>query len=188
MRKIILLMHVSLDGFVSGPNGEMDWIKLDNELWEHVDAITANADAAIFGENTFKMMEAYWPTAASKQNASKHDIDHAKWINSVEKIAFSNTRTHSDWSGTLFLKGDPTKDMQEMQMRQGKNLLMIGSPTLAHEFMKLGLIDEYYLNVNPIVLGAGKPLFAPGISMQLELIGEKSLASGVVSLQYRLIR
>ncbi len=180
-------MHVSLDGFVAGPAGEMDWIKVDNELCEQVDKITADADTAIFGEHTFTMMENYWPAAASQPNATKHDIDHAQWVNAAEKIVFSNTRTHSDWSNTLFLKGDPTEEIQKMKMQPGKNLLMIGSPTLAQEFMQLGLIDEYYLNVNPVVLGAGKPLFAPGTSLQLKLVSEKSLASGVLALHYTLI-
>jgi dihydrofolate reductase len=182
-------MHVSLDGYVAGPAGEMDWIKLGDEMWEYVESITANADAAIYGEHTFKMMESYWPTAALKPDATRHDINHAAWANAVQKIIFSNTITHSDWEGTEFLKGDPFEEMLERKAETGKNMLMIGSPTLAQEFMRLGLIDEYRLNVNPIILGSGKRLFAENeFTITLELIESKAFSTGVQALHYNLLK
>jgi dihydrofolate reductase len=179
-------MHVSLDGFVAGPRGEMDWIKLDDELWEYVESITNEADSAVYGEHTFKLMESYWPTAAERPNATKHDIDHARWANAVEKIVFSNSITHSNWAGTRFLKGDPDEEMRKIKAQPGKNLLMLGSPTLAQEFMERSLIDEFRLNINPVVIGAGLPLFASGIYINLGLVAAKSFVSGVVALHYDL--
>ena len=152
-------MHISLDGFVAGCNGEMDWIQLGDEMWKYVESVTAESDTAIYGENTFKMMESYWPTAAEKPNASQHDIDHARWANAAHKIVFSNTLTHSDWADTEFLKGDFAEEMQRRKTLPGKNMLMLGSPTVAQEFMQAGLIDEFRLNVNPVILGSGKKLF-----------------------------
>ena len=179
---------MSLDGFVAGPNGEMDWIKLGDEMWDYVERITADADAAIYGENTFKMMESYWPNAAEAPDASRHDINHAAWANAVQKIVFSNTLTHSDWEGTEFLKGDPLEEMQKRKAEPGKNMLMLGSPTLAQEFMRLGLINEYRINLNPIILGSGKRLFAENkFPINLELIEAKYFTTGVQALHYNLL-
>jgi dihydrofolate reductase len=189
MRKIILLMHVSLDGFVCGPNGEMDWIQFSDELWDYVTDITDSADTALFGEVTYHMMEDYWPTAATQPGASKHDIDHASWVNNVPKIAFSKTLQEVHWDGARIVHDHIAEEMQKLKSEPGKNLLMIGSPGLAHSFMDLGLIDEFRLNINPVVIGSGKPLFKDvKEKMNLKLVGEKTFGNGVVGLHYELIR
>jgi dihydrofolate reductase len=185
MRKIVLLMHVSLDGFVAGPNGEMDWIKLDDRLWDYVTTVTDASDAALFGANTYKLMESYWPTAAEQPNATKHDIDHAHWVNTATKLVFSKTLDKTDWEGTRIIRKDIAEEMTAIKKQPGKNLLMIGSPTLAQSFMQMGLIDEFRLNINPIVLGAGKNLFE-GIKqpINLTLTSTQTFDSGVVALTY----
>src|SRR5690242_8430146 len=91
MRKLVLFMHVSLDGFVTGPNGEMDWIKVDDEIFDFAGQRTNESDLALYGRVTWQMMDAYWPTAADQPNASKHDIEHSAWYNQVEKIVVSRT-------------------------------------------------------------------------------------------------
>ena len=91
MRKVVWLMHVSLDGFVAGVNGEMDWIRLGDEMWSYVESITNEADTAIYGEVTYHMMEEYWPHAAEMPNASEHDIAHGRWANMATKLVFSTT-------------------------------------------------------------------------------------------------
>ncbi len=91
MRKIISHMHVSLDGFAAGPNGEMNWIKLDNEAFDHVKQLTDESDAAIYGRVTWEMMDNYWPTAGDKPDASKHDKEHSEWYNSIEKFVISKS-------------------------------------------------------------------------------------------------
>ena len=182
-------MHVSLDGFVCGPNGEMDWIKLGDEMWDYVTDITDSADTALFGEVTYHMMEGYWPTAAERTGATKHDIDHATWVNNVSKIVFSKTLQEVHWNGTRIVRGHIAEEMQALKDQPGKNLLMLGSPGLAHSFMELGLIDEYRLNINPVVIGSGKPLFRDiNGRINLKLKGEKSFSTGVVALHYDLIK
>ena len=84
-------MHVSLDGFVAGPKGEMDWIKLDDEMFDLVGGFTNEADTALYGRVTWEMMDNYWPTAANKPNATKHDIEHSQWYNKVDKLVLSKT-------------------------------------------------------------------------------------------------
>ena len=185
MRKILLLMHVSLDGFVCGPNGEMDWIKLSDDLWDHVTTVTDRSDTALYGAVTYKMMEDYWPTAAQQPGASKHDIEHSIWANSVRKFVFSKEDLVTTWQGVTVIHDNVAEEMKKLKEEPGKDILMLGSPTLAHSFMELGLIDEFYININPVVIGAGKPLFKD-TKIELELVSTKELSTGVVALHYKL--
>ncbi len=159
MRKVILLVHASLDGFVGGPNGEMDWIKLPEGLFDDVNHITANADTAIYGRVTYGMMESYWPTAAEQPGATKHDVEHAQWANNATKLVFSKTLQKTNWQNTRIVPGNEAEEIKQLKQQPGKNILMLGSPTLAHSFMKAGLIDEYIVAINPVILGKGLPLF-----------------------------
>jgi dihydrofolate reductase len=185
MRNVISLMHVSLDGFVAGPNGEMDWIRFDDELVDEVADLTATADTALFGRVTYQMMEGHWPTAAESPTASKHDIDHARWVNNAPKIVFSRTLENVAWKNSRIVRDNIPEEITRLKQQPGKNLLMIGSTNTAHTFMQLGLIDEYRLNVNPVVLGKGIPLFAEiQDPINLQLLNAKTYASGVVGLHY----
>jgi len=185
MRKLILLMHTSLDGFVAGPNGEMDWIRFDEELADYVGKITDSADTALYGRITYEMMESYWPTAAESPTATKHDIEHANWVNNALKIVFSRTREKTNWKNTMIIKDDIAEKIADMKNQPGKNLLLIGSASITHVFMQHNLIDEYWINVNPVLLGEGTPLFT-NISdrVNLKLVQAKTFAHGVVGLQY----
>src|SRR5215208_6430556 len=91
MKKLVLFMHASLDGFVAGPNGEMDWIKVDDEMFDYAGRETNEADTALYGRVTWEMMEAYWPTAANQPAATKHDIEHSEWYNKVTKVVLSKS-------------------------------------------------------------------------------------------------
>ena len=186
MRKVILLMHVSLDGFVAGPNGEMDWIRLDDELFDDVAAVAQTADTALYGRVTYQMMEAYWPTAGDSPDASKHDIEHSRWANEALKLVFSRTLTTTTWQNTRIVHDHIAEEIGKLKAQPGKNLLMLGSASTAHTFMRLGLIDEFYINLNPVVLGGGLPLFADlQDKLEMELVSAKSYPSGMVGLHYR---
>jgi dihydrofolate reductase len=185
MRKVILLMHASLDGFVAGPKGEMNWIKVDEELFEPVGKITDEADTALYGRVTYQMMENYWPSAADQPNATKHEIEHSHWANKATKIVFSRTRNKSSWSNTRFISDRIGEEILKLKQQSGKNLLLIGSPSVAQTFMQLKLIDEYRLYLNPIILGNGIPLFKDlNERIYLKLLDLKRFSSGVVGLHY----
>jgi dihydrofolate reductase len=189
MRKLILLIHSSLDGFVAGPNGEMDWIRFDEELSDYVSKITDSADTALYGRITYEMMEAYWPTAAESPTATKHDIEHANWVNNALKIVFSRSLEKTDWKNTRIIKDDIAKKIAEMKNEPGKNLLLIGSASITHVFMQHNLIDEYWINVNPVLLGEGIPLFKNiNDRVNLKLVRAKTFDYGVVGLQYQVDR
>jgi dihydrofolate reductase len=185
MRKVILLMHASLDGFVAGPKGEMNWIKFDEELFEPVGKITDDADTALYGRVTYQMMENYWPTAAEKLNATKHDIQHGRWYKNALKIVFSRTLNPGTLNNTRIISENIAEEIKKLKQLSGKDLLLIGSPGLTQTFLQLKLIDEYYIYLNPIILGKGIPLFKNvNDRINLNLLNVMTFKSGVVGLHY----
>ncbi|RYG36789.1 MAG: hypothetical protein EOO01_30580 [Chitinophagaceae bacterium] len=103
MGKLIVSMHVSLDGFVAGKNGEMNWISFNDELFDSVGQVTETADTALYGRKTFEMMDSYWPTAADTPNPSAHAKQHAAWYSRVTKYVISNTMQGKDSDKTKFI-------------------------------------------------------------------------------------
>lgn len=185
MRKIIWLTHVSLDGFVAGPNGEIDWIYLEDELFEDGHAVIKTADTALYGRVTYQLMENYWPTAAKSPTATKHDIDHANWVNPALKIVFSRSLKKTDWQNTRIIKGQVAEEIGNLKNQPGKNMILFASPSLASTFIDHDLIDEYWFNISPVILGKGKPLFENINNMRkLKLLGTKTYKTGVVNLHY----
>lgn len=178
-------MNTSLDGFVAGPKGEIDWIKVDEELFEYSGKLTDQADTALYGRITYQMMESYWPTAADQPTATKHDIEHSRWYNKVAKIVLSRTMQQTNLSNTKIIGDNIPKEINKVKQETGKNILIFGSPTVAHTFMAHNLLDDYWLFVNPIVLGNGIPLFKSiKDSIQLKLVTTKVFSSGVIGLHY----
>lgn len=186
MRKLIWLMHVSLDGYVGGPNREINFVSLSQEIFDDGHEVIATGDTAVYGRVTFGMMEAYWPTAAQRPNATKHDKEHAAWANAATKLVFSTTVTSSSWAGCRFLPGDAPGEIAREKAKPGKNLILLGSPSLASTLLDHGLIDEFYFNVNPVVLGGGLRLVRDRSQLtKLALIDSKAYDNGVVRLRYR---
>jgi dihydrofolate reductase len=187
MRKVILFMHTSLDGFVSGLNGEMDWIKVDDELFEFSGKFIDNADTALYGRVTYQMMQSYWPTAADKPNASNHDVQHSRWYKSVNKIVVSKTFYGRKIENTKIISENLFEEILKIKQLNGKDILIFGSPGASHSLMQLNLIDEYWLFVNPILLGVGIPLFKniPG-KVNLKLIQSITFLSGVLGIHYKI--
>ena len=118
MRKIISFMHISLDGFVAGPNGEMNWIKFDQETFDHISERINQTDAALYGRVTYQMMEDYWPTAADKPDASKHDIDHSAWYAKAHKIVLSKTMNDADLTNTTIISDNLSDKINEIKHRK----------------------------------------------------------------------
>ncbi|MCG7856973.1 dihydrofolate reductase family protein [Flavihumibacter sediminis] len=189
MRKIISFMHISLDGFVAGPNGEMDWIKADEEIFSYVGKRISEGDTSLYGRVTFQMMEGYWPTAADKPNATRHDIEHSRWYSQVHKVVLSRTMKDADLANTTIISDNLAEKINEIKQQAGEDILLFGSPTATHSLIQLNLIDGYWLFVNPIILGEGIPLFT-GIKdrIKLNLLNTKQFACGVTELNYTVDR
>jgi dihydrofolate reductase len=122
MRKLIFFMHTSLDGFVAGLHGEMDWIKVDDAVFDFVGTMTDQADTALYGRVTYQMMESYWPTAGDKPNASKHDIEHSKWYNKVSKIVLDKTIFEVEQNNTKVISENISDNINKLKQQDGKNI------------------------------------------------------------------
>jgi dihydrofolate reductase len=187
MKRLVLGMHVSLDGYVAGVNGEMNWIRFDEELFAFGKQWTDSADTALYGKNTYLMMDGYWPTAADKPDAGQHDIDHAAWYMSVQKFVISSSLKNENASKTTFIDSNIIENIKKIKQQDGKNIMMYGSPSVVHALSRENLIDEYVLFVNPILLGQGIPLFKDlKDRTKLDLVSSKSFSTGVVCLHYKL--
>ena len=178
-------MHVSLDGFIAGPNGEINWIYLNDEIFEEGHTVIKSADTALYGRKTFEIMKSYWPTAAKNPSATKHEIDHANWVNPALKLVASKSLKDPGWQNTRIIRENVAEEITGLKRQPGKNIMLFASPTLASTLMNHDLIDEYWFNISPIVLGRGTPLFQDmGNVRKLKLIGSKGYENGVVNLHY----
>src|SRR6195952_3735536 len=185
MRNLIFFMHTSLDGFVAGPNAEMNWIKVDEEMFDFVATMTDQADTALYGRVTYNMMQSYWPTAGDDPNASKHDKEHSAWYNKVSKIVLSKTISEKGLENTTVIRDQLADNINKIKNQDGENILIFGSPAASHSLLSAGLIDEFWLFVNPILLGHGIPLFKDVTeTTKLKLIETKMFSCGVIALHY----
>jgi dihydrofolate reductase len=189
MRKIISFMHISLDGFVAGLNGEMDWIKVDEEIFDHVGKRISKTDSALYGRVTYEMMQNYWPEAGNEPDASKHDIEHSMWYNNAHKIVLSKTMKDADLTNTAIISDNLSGKINEIKQQAGSEILLFGSPTATHALIQENLIDGYWLFVNPIILGRGIPLFVDiKDKIKLKLLTTRQFTCGVTELNYTVDR
>ncbi len=185
MRNLIFFMHTSLDGFVAGLNGEMNWIKVDEEMFDFVATMTDKSDTALYGRVTYEMMQSYWPTAGEKPNASKHDKEHSAWYNKVSKVVLSKTISEKELKNTTVISDNLADNINKIKKQNGKNILIFGSPRASQSLLNEGLIDEFWLFVNPIILGQGMPLFKNVTeTTKLKLVETKTFSCGVIALHY----
>ncbi|MEE1943968.1 dihydrofolate reductase family protein [Pedobacter sp. KR3-3] len=189
MGKIVLFMHCSLDGFAAGPKGEMNWIHVDQEIFDYVATRIAATNTALYGRITFEMMESYWPTAADKPGASKHDIEHAAWYKTAHKIVLSNTLDQTKFTNTTVIGANYPEELRKIKQETTGEILLFGSPSTAHALLKENLIDECWLFVNPVLLSEGIPVFADvQAKQQLNLVKTQVFSSGVVCLHHEMKR
>ena len=187
MKKVIVSMHLSLDGFVAGPNGEIEWILVDEEMFDFGTKLTNNADTALYGRVTYEIMNGYWPSAADQPNASKHDVEHSSWYNKVTKVVVSKSMKGKLIKDTVIISDNLTDEINDLKQKPGKNTLIYGSPTAVHSLTQHHLIDEYWLYINPVILGRGIPLFSDRTpKSDLKLLASKEFSCGVIALHYEL--
>jgi dihydrofolate reductase len=185
MRKLVLLMHTSLDGFVAGPAGEMDWITINEEIYKIPGKLTDEADTALYGRVTYDMMEGYWPTAAESPKATAHTIKHAKWYNSVQKLIVSNSLKDDPKKRRKVIGGNIAEQIAQLKKKEGKDILLIGSPSVIHPLVEKDLVDDYWLLVNSVILGEGIPLFSKTDNkIKLKLESNKVFGDAVVCMHY----
>lgn len=189
MRKLILVAHTSLDGFVAGKNGELDGFDSSEENLEFVCKITEEADAALFGRISWELLDAYWPTARDREGASRGDIAYSNWYNSAHKIVLSRTMANAAISNTTVISDNLLEEITRIKKQPGKNILIFGSPAAFQSLLPLDLVDEYWIFVNPVIFGEGIPLFRENKSgLKLRLNQTKQFQNGEMAMNYTRIR
>jgi dihydrofolate reductase len=186
MRTLYLFNMVTLDGFFEGPaKWEIDWHNVDDEFNEFsINQLNAT-DHLLFGRITYEGMASYWPTPEAIEN----DPIVASKMNSILKIVFSRTLEKADWNNTRLIKSNIVEEVLKLKRQPGKDIALFGSSNLASTFIKHGLIDEYRIMVNPIVLGKGTPLFREvSDKFKLKLLKAMTFESGNVLLCYQSIK
>jgi dihydrofolate reductase len=172
---------VTLDGFFEGPNHSIDWHNTDAEFNEFAIEQTGAADTLIFGRVTYELMASYWPTP----DGIKDDPIIAGMMNKTPKIVVSKTLQKAEWNNTRLIKDHVAEEIAKLKEQPGKEIAVFGSAKLLSTLMKLDLIDEHRIIVNPVVLGSGTPLFQ-GIDrpIKLRLLKSRTFHSGNVLLTY----
>ena len=178
MRKLIVSNLMSLDGFFEGPNKDLDWFVLDEDFFAYSRDLLRSVDVIVFGRTTYEHMAAYWPSAPKDEIADK--------MNNLSKIVFSRTLEKAEWNNSRLVRGNAAEEVAKLKQRPGKDMVILGSATLASSLLQLGLIDEYRVILNPILLGGGNPLFKV-LKNRIRLTLQKTrlLRSGVVVLYYQ---
>jgi dihydrofolate reductase len=160
MRNVILTMSVSLDGFIEGPNREIDWHLVDNELHSHFREVLGAMGAFLTGRVTYELMAGFWPTADQDPQSTGPMVEFARIWRDMPKIVYSRTLERADWNTTVVREAAP-EEVMALKAQPGGDLAL-GGADLAAEFMPLDLIDEYRIYVHPMLIGRGKPLFPAG--------------------------
>jgi dihydrofolate reductase len=183
VRKVIYWMSASLDGFIETPNQELDWVIVDEELHTYFNDQARELGAFLYGRRTYEMMVDYWPTADTKPSSPAYEVEFARIWKNMPKIVFSKTLDKVEWNSRL-VRDNIAEEITRLKAQPGKDL-GLGGANIASTFMRLGLIDEYWLYVQPVVLGGGTP-FLPALDspLNLKLLETHTFASGVVLLRY----
>jgi dihydrofolate reductase len=181
MRKVIVSNLMSLDGFMAGPEGEIDWFVVDKEFDAYAKELFDGVDTLLFGRVTYQLMASFWPTPA----ADAEDPFITERMNSLAKVVFSTTLEKAEWQNTRLVRTNPVEEISRLKRQPGANLMIFGSGTLLAALAPAGLIDEYRIVVNPVVLGSGKPLFNDiKERIGLQLLKTRTLSCGDVILYY----
>lgn len=179
MRKLIAAINMTLDGFC-----DHTAMVADDEIHQHYNELLSNAGTLLYGRITYQLMENYWPTVVRNPTGNKPTDEFAVLIDNISKIVFSRTLKNVDWKNTKLKSEVIKEEVLELKQQAGKNIV-VGSPSLIVALTQLGLIDEYQLGVQPIVLGSGLPLFKNVQDrIDLKLLKTKPFGCGAVALYY----
>jgi dihydrofolate reductase len=186
MRKLVVFNQVSLDGYFVDRDGNMEWAKKapdDTEWNAFVAGNAAGGGALVFGRITYQMMASFWPTPMAMQMMPVV----AKQMNTLPKLVFSRSLKGAAWHNTTLVKGDLVAEMRKLKQGTGPDMVILGSGSIAAQLAQAGLIDEYMIVVNPIVLGKGRTMF-DGVkgNLNLKLTQSRTFGNGNVVLSYTL--
>lgn len=183
MRKLKLQVQMTIDGFVGGPNGEMNWtsINWDNDIKKYVGALTEPVDCILLGRKLAQGFIPYWASHPEQEGAEK--------FNAVKKVVFTKTLEKSDWANTTLANGDLNDEVSRLKNLDGEDIIVYGGATFVSNLINKQLIDEFHLFINPTAIGSGISIFKEiNVSQTMNLVNSTSFACGIVVLHYELKR
>jgi dihydrofolate reductase len=190
MRKLIVSIFLTLDGSFEGPNKELDWHVWDDEMEEYMSDLLKNVDAILLGRIAYQLLAEYWPTAIPKTNMPRNPGEEHPFIiekmNSLSKIVLSKTLDKVEWQNSTLIKQNVQEEILKLKHQPGKDLVLFGGANIASRLLQLGLIDEYRIILNPVILSSGNPFFKDiRDKLSLKLLDTKAFNCGNVLLYYQ---
>jgi dihydrofolate reductase len=185
MRKLKLQVQITVDGFIAGPNGEMDWIEFNwtDDLKTYVEELTAPVDTIVLGQHLAQGFIPHWAAVAA--NPDDAEVSAGKKFTDTHKVVFTKTLDESPWENTSLAKGDLTTEINELKSQPGGDLIAYGGATFVSTLIKEGLIDEFHLFINPVAIGTGMPIFQALEQKQtLRLVKSIAFDCGIVVVCY----
>ena len=187
MRRVVVMLSVSLDGFFAGPAGELDWHLVDDEVHAHANEVLGAMSAFLDGRVMYEQMAEFWPTADADPESSPAMVEYARIWREMPKFVYSRTLERADWNTTVVREVDPD-EVRRLQAQPGGDLAL-GGADLADTFRRLDLVDEYRLYVHPVLLGRGRRLFSDTDARAgLRLVETRTFDNGVVLLRHERAR
>ena len=192
MRRIVMFIWVSIDGFFAGPDGEIDWIIRDPEVDQALresdtdiaQSESGGSDTMLLGNVTYTMFENSWPQIARDPNAPEALHKMADEVTRMTKVVFSQSRKEVPWENSRLFKDNLIEEVEKLKQGEGTPILIFGSGMIVQQLTDAGLIDEYFIAVTPVVLGKGKSLFGDVQRRSLRLMQARQFKSGNVLLRY----
>jgi dihydrofolate reductase len=193
MRKLVVSMNITLDGYLSGPSGELDWHfnRWTCEMGDALCSELAGADTILLGRVTYAAMAAYWPTRLADPSCRGEDFAFANMMNTYRKIVFSSKLKLAQWNNSTLVTGNVEHQVKLLKKTPGKNIIVYGSAQLVNTLIQSGMVDKYQLWLHPVMVGNGTPLFRPGMllpsacAQQLQLVKLQRFEGGVIRLDYQ---
>ena len=183
MRRIVVHMSISLDGFIEGTDRDITWHRVDDELHHYFNDQLRDMGAFLSGRRTYELMADFWPTADDDPDSSAPMAEFAQIWREIPKIVYSRTLAHAHW-GTTIVRDVVPHEVMALKEAPGGDLAL-GGADLIHVFRQQDLIDEYRIYVHPVLIGRGKPLFWPlDGATDLKLLEQRAFSNGVVLLRY----
>jgi dihydrofolate reductase len=184
MGNIVLMMSVSADGFIEGPDRDISWHLVDDELHRHFNEVLGSMGGFLSGRVTWELMAGFWPTADADPDSPPPMVEFAGIWRDTPKVVWSRTLERADWNTTIVREVDPSEVRRLADGTDGD--LALGGADLANAFRRHDLVDEYRVYVHPVAIGRGKPLFEPvDTRTDLRLVATRTFGNGVVLLHYR---
>ena len=182
MPRLMAFDNVTLDGRFAGPNGDIGWAHKDDAEWTaFVDSNASGDGRLVFGRVTYQLMASYWPTPLAHQTSPVV----AERMNAMQKIVFSRSLSHTTWENTTLINDDILSAVRRLKREPGEDMAILGSGSIVSQLTAAGLIDEYQIVINPLVIGEGKALF-DGVKdpVPLKLTKTRPFENGNVLLCY----